>query len=381
MHKLNNLRIHLLKLSRSKPFWTINSLVFLFLLSYFFLFIQVKDFNYFPQFKQLEFNCFSDKEKFGDSESELKVVKDSILEFNFELGEKDQYPYAGINLNVKNKQELDLSKYNRIAIEFTPYNLDHMSLFLNVEDKDVKNKAHLRATRRMLSDLFVDRDQGRQTSVVSFDDMESPNWWYEEMNQSKKEFGDPDWRRLTSMSITNGINSEANIYHEFKVHNIYFFRDYSFDIAILLIIQIVSFLITGFLFYVKSLQKLNENKTRHVEINYKPIELDKQTEDEKVDFLSYIHTEFSNPELSLTIIAEETKVDPKIISETIAEQFDCNLKTYINRIRITEAKRLLKESELNINEVAYLVGFNSPGHFNRVFKIVSGYTPSEFKKL
>jgi AraC-like DNA-binding protein len=47
---------------------------------------------------------------------------------------------------------------------------------------------------------------------------------------------------------------------------------------------------------------------------------------------------------------------------------------------MTEAKRLLKESEGTISEIAYSVGYNNVTHFNRVFKTETGIAPGDFRK-
>lgn len=357
----------------SKKFWQINLTTTVLLMLYFFLFIKVNRLSYYPgvQFSTLE--TFTDQERGGNSTARFNVHEDSTIDFSFQLGEKDHSPYAGINFNHRGNKPIDLSGFNSISIEFTPKDLDHMSLFLNVMDDNVKNKAHKYADRRMLADLYVDKKKGRQITLVSFDDTESPNWWYEQLDQSKKEFQRPDWSRLTSMSISNGINSEAGKYHEFKIHNVWFFRDYTNDFWVLGIIQVVVF-VGSFIVLI-----VFKKKTEKVEISYKPVF-------EEVDdigtptFLAYIHQSFSDPDLSLAEIAKHTGVSPKVISDYIADSFDCNLKTYINQIRISEAKRLLKSSKMNINEVAFKVGFNSPGHFNRVFKNLTQKTPSEYVK-
>lgn len=373
-----NICKNLFSILHNKYFLGVNFLVLAILALYFVFFIRAEDFVFFPSARPLIFETFTDREKSGNSDAELEVIADSLLDFKFELGEADPNPYAGINFNFKEKTELDVSKYNAVAIEFTNTDLNHMSMFLNVEDTNVINKTHPRATRRMLSDLFVNVNKARQTTKISFDEMESPNWWYEELNQSKKEFGDPDWSRLSSISISNGINSEANQFHDFKVHRIYFVRDYTTDLFILSSIQFFCLLVSGVYFIIQSKSKKAFVTPKKIEISYKPVIQERHQELLRKDFLSYIHEHFSNSELSLPMVAEQTGETPKYISDSIAEQFHCNFKTYINNIRISESKRLLQLMEYNINEVAYMVGFNSPGHFNRVFKNYTNTTPSEF---
>lgn len=53
---------------------------------------------------------------------------------------------------------------------------------------------------------------------------------------------------------------------------------------------------------------------------------------------------------------------------------------YLSSFRITKAQWLLMNNEDSITEIAYKCGFNSIKTFNRVFKQLKGYSPSEYKK-
>lgn len=54
---------------------------------------------------------------------------------------------------------------------------------------------------------------------------------------------------------------------------------------------------------------------------------------------------------------------------------------FIRIIRLKRSAQLLRESQLNVSEVAYQVGFNSPKYFTRYFKEEFGILPSEYKDL
>ncbi|MDE6466699.1 MAG: helix-turn-helix transcriptional regulator, partial [Duncaniella sp.] len=54
---------------------------------------------------------------------------------------------------------------------------------------------------------------------------------------------------------------------------------------------------------------------------------------------------------------------------------------FIRLIRLKRAAQLLRESQLNVSEVAYQVGFNSPKYFARYFKEEYNILPSEYKDL
>jgi YesN/AraC family two-component response regulator len=62
------------------------------------------------------------------------------------------------------------------------------------------------------------------------------------------------------------------------------------------------------------------------------------------------------------------------------ERFGQSFVSYINGIRANNAAELLKNTDLNIAEIAFHVGFKSAGHFCRVFKTVHKTSPSEFRK-
>lgn len=52
---------------------------------------------------------------------------------------------------------------------------------------------------------------------------------------------------------------------------------------------------------------------------------------------------------------------------------------YVSRVRIEKAKNLLLNPNLRISEIAYEVGFQSLTHFNRVFKKISGQSPTKYR--
>ncbi|PHN02286.1 hybrid sensor histidine kinase/response regulator transcription factor [Flavilitoribacter nigricans] len=54
---------------------------------------------------------------------------------------------------------------------------------------------------------------------------------------------------------------------------------------------------------------------------------------------------------------------------------------YIRHIRLERARELLLETNLNISEIAYEVGFRTPGYFTQAFTETVGMAPSQFRKV
>src|SRR4029077_15949624 len=50
---------------------------------------------------------------------------------------------------------------------------------------------------------------------------------------------------------------------------------------------------------------------------------------------------------------------------------------YLGRVRVEKAKNLLLNPHLRVSEIAYTVGFQSLTHFNRVFRKLTGESPTD----
>jgi len=53
---------------------------------------------------------------------------------------------------------------------------------------------------------------------------------------------------------------------------------------------------------------------------------------------------------------------------------------YLGRVRVEKAKNLLLNPHLRVSEIAYTVGFQSLTHFNRVFRKLTGESPTDFRE-
>ena len=53
---------------------------------------------------------------------------------------------------------------------------------------------------------------------------------------------------------------------------------------------------------------------------------------------------------------------------------------YISELRIKKSLPLIENTDLGMAEIAEKVGFDDPNYFSRVFRSVTGITPSEYRK-
>ena len=93
----------------------------------------------------------------------------------------------------------------------------------------------------------------------------------------------------------------------------------------------------------------------------------------------YIQGNYAKP-LSLQKIATLFFVNPSYCSYIFKEKSGENLSDYINRVRIENAKAILKNTIFNVAKVSKAVGYNNASYFFRIFKNYTGLTPWEYKR-
>lgn len=88
---------------------------------------------------------------------------------------------------------------------------------------------------------------------------------------------------------------------------------------------------------------------------------------------------YLNPDFHLMDLREVLPMNRTYLSQFIHDEFDCSFFQFVNKYRIEEAKRLLREEpSLTIEQVALRSGFSSRISFTRVFTNETGLSPREW---
>ncbi len=85
-------------------------------------------------------------------------------------------------------------------------------------------------------------------------------------------------------------------------------------------------------------------------------------------------------DLSLDEIASKCYVNKYHLSHIFAKVHEMSVGQYISELRLKEAKRLLRDTRLPVNEIADMAGFNDAGYFCRAFKKAFSCTPTAYRK-
>lgn len=79
--------------------------------------------------------------------------------------------------------------------------------------------------------------------------------------------------------------------------------------------------------------------------------------------------------------AQQVHLSPNYLSDLLKKETGKNTKEHIDYYLVTKAKKMLLGTELNINEIAFELGFEQSRSFSKLFKKKAGVSPKEFRSL
>ncbi|MBC8585367.1 response regulator [Youxingia wuxianensis] len=96
--------------------------------------------------------------------------------------------------------------------------------------------------------------------------------------------------------------------------------------------------------------------------------------------LKYIEEHYRE-NIDLNILASHVHITPSYLSLMFKQTTGVNFIDHLNNTRIQKACELMKNLELKAYEISYMVGYNDEKYFSRVFKKVTGMSPSKYRKV
>lgn len=165
--------------------------------------------------------------------------------------------------------------------------------------------------------------------------------------------------RVNVQSKVEGFETGADAYIE---------KPFSIEI---LIAQIANLL--------KNREKLRETFLRHPFIGAQSMAMNRSDE----EFIQKLHLivqeNIENSEFNVESIAEEFNMSRASFYRKIKGVLDLTPNEYIRVERLKKAAQFLRQKNFKVNEICYMVGFNSPSYFSKCFQQQFGVLPKEFE--
>lgn len=95
--------------------------------------------------------------------------------------------------------------------------------------------------------------------------------------------------------------------------------------------------------------------------------------------VDYLNEHYSQPDLSLSSIADVFGMSESALSMLYKEVLNENYSGYVEKLRVMHANELLRAGKTPVSEIARIVGYEHATSFTRAYKRCMGCTPSEYQ--
>lgn len=310
------------------------------------------------------------------------------LGFDFFLTHDVPHPFASVVLEFNSGDTphhlTDLSQYSTLAFEVRCRPRNVMQVSLQAFDEKMTHLDDPLSFR--LPTAFFSCDEKPRHQEIDLRALEIPEWWLQH-NKLELSDGGYDLREVRNIAFTvtsqSPMNTPADVVIEHLVLVGHQWQSV-YIASVLTLLVWMGFIVWFFRQYNIALtadiqEKINKDRPL---IAYQQLSIEPQNDREKNSVLRFMATEYSNSDLSVEMAVNALGISRNKINDILKEQLGMTFNVYLNKLRLTEAARLLTENkEANITEIAYSVGYNNVSYFNKLFKAEYGCTPKTFKNL
>ena len=95
--------------------------------------------------------------------------------------------------------------------------------------------------------------------------------------------------------------------------------------------------------------------------------------------IKYINENYPS-NLTLKDVANHVGISSSYLSTLFTRTLECSFVDYLNKVRIDRACGYFYDNKIKTYEIAYKVGYKDDKYFSKVFKRITGKSPSEYRR-
>lgn len=111
---------------------------------------------------------------------------------------------------------------------------------------------------------------------------------------------------------------------------------------------------------------------------YKSVSI-RSSKDVIIEIKDYVHKNYER-DLKLQEIAKDYFINPVYLGKVFTKSVGMHFNEYLNNVRIEEAKKLLRRTDMKISNIASKVGYSDSDYFVSKFKVITGNLPSDYRR-
>jgi AraC-like DNA-binding protein len=334
------------------------------------------------------YSTYSDIVTGGSSAVRLHDPSRERMRFDFRLSDQAQFPFVSTQLDMDDAKGrpalMNWSKYRNVTFLARCSPANSMIMVVSTFDEKV-TKPGKPETLRSPGTYFSCNEQGVPVSL-DLTKLTLPDWWFDAM---KLDLSDRSYNlgKVAKIVFGTSSNTRRNVDSYFEVSDLTLRgRDqrYIVALAIIIIASCAGFAIWFFLAHSRALvASLNSKLKKDLPlVAYRQLTLEPYKDKEKASVLRFIATNYTNTDLDLDGVVAGTGANRNKVNEVLKMELGLTFTSYLNKLRLTEAARLLTEkNSAAVAEIAYSVGYANVSYFNKLFKDEYGCTPKAFRTL
>lgn len=324
----------------------------------------------------------------GTSTIHILDPKRERLRFDYTLTEVARYPFASAELSLDDGKGhpavVDWSKYSSVTFNAKCAPAGSMALILATFDEKVSTLGKP-LTYRPSGSFFSCNARGVPVAL-DLTRLVVPEWWLHTM---KLDLSDQGYKLDKALKIVFGssANSRRNLESRVEISEVVLHgRDYRYIWGLALCL-LGGWSVFGVWFFRAHSRALTASLDFKMKkdlplVAYRQLTLEPYKDKEKATVLRFIATNYTNTELDLECVVSSTGANRNKVNEVLKTELGMTFTSYLNKLRLTEAARLLAEnSSAAVAEIAYSVGYANVSYFNKLFKEEYGCTPKAFRSL
>jgi AraC-like DNA-binding protein len=318
--------------------------------------------------KEVGFAVFDDSNNGGKSLAHL-VEKNNSIVFTYTLEKGITFPYSGISFFSKKHPYFDFSDYSqvKVRIQATQGKRIPFVLYTHIENYSRSDNFNSLQNNQVILNGNIQETQEFEISWFK-----APEWWYNLNPKYEKNVPIPDYSRVKNINLLNSLAISTGISDLIRIEAICF--------SVNLIPYFIGSLLFLLVYYSAAMYLLKKRKKPQVNFIYEKTEHVNYRDKEEEAVFNFITSNYHRTEITIGEIQNATGIYEQKISSMIRTKTGLSFKQFLNKLRISEAKRLLRETDLQVSEIAFKVGYGNVSHFHRVFKENEHCSPNESRK-
>jgi AraC-type DNA-binding domain-containing proteins len=308
------------------------------------------------------------------------------VNFDFVLLEEDPMPYASFIFYLAGPKTVadlvDLSEFSAISfhIRCDPRNVLIFAMYSYVDGvSDIERPE----TYRVSLDFFP--CEAEETEVTfNLREMDSVDWWLERYGVAYTNRAS-DLTKVHGFAFNNSLQSPKGTPINVVMTEMVLIKDRQYPIYIGLGIAFLAWLIAAYFLVKAYVREQIRFANAQVDANrpliaYQKLTLTQESDTLEAKLLRHIAVEYVNPDINIESTAASLGTTRTQINKILKSELGLTYTAYINKLRLTEAARLLtEEPNLSVKQIALGVGFANVTYFNLLFKKEYGCAPKSFR--